>query len=199
MNIDFKTVDLFESKIAEFFNSPYCIALDSCTHGIELCLRYEKNKEVTVPRHTYISVPLLAYKLNIKLNWKDERWENYYYITDKIIDAAVLWKKNSYIKGTYMSLSFQRQKHLNLGRGGALLLDNKEAYNIIKKMSYDGRERHIEWRKQNISVIGYHYYMLPEISALGLNKLDEAIKTTPRQWVIEDWPDVSKMDVFKNI
>ena len=38
--------------------------------------------------------------------------------------------------------------------------------------------------------------MTPETAQNGLNKLDEAIKTKPRQWSVNDWPDVSKMGVF---
>lgn len=41
--------------------------------------------------------------------------------------------KNSYIPNTYMCLSFQFQKHLSLGRGGMILLDNKEDAIILKK------------------------------------------------------------------
>ena len=96
-----------------------------------------------------------------------------------------------------MCLSFQFQKHLSLGRGGMILLDNKESYDIIKKMSYDGREHEIPWREQNIKIMGYHYYMTPETAQLGLDKLPKAIETTPRQWVVNDWPDLRNMDVFK--
>jgi dTDP-4-amino-4,6-dideoxygalactose transaminase len=79
-----------------------------------------------------------------------------------------------------------------------LLCDNQHDAEEIKKMSYDGRLPNIPWRNQNISSIGYHYYMTPETAQLGLDKLDMAIKTTPRQWVVEDWPDLTEMDIFKN-
>ena len=64
-------------------------------------------------------------------------------------------------------------------------------------MSYDGREPDILWRDQNIKSVGYHYYMTPETAQRGLEKLLYAIKTKPRQWVIEDWPDLKNMDIFK--
>lgn len=197
-HINFNTVKTFEDKIAKFFNSPYAISVDSCTHGIELALRYTGAQKITCPKRTYLSIPFLAHKLNIELYWKDENWQDYYYLTDNIIDAAVLWKKDSYIPGTFMGISFQYQKHLNLGRGGILLTDDKKAADIIKKMSYDGRLPNIPWREQNIDMIGYHYYMTPEIAALGLKKLPNAIKTKPRQWVVTDWPDLSSMKIFKN-
>ena len=196
--MSFNIVSEFESKVAEYFGSAYAVATDSCTHGIELCLRYEKHTEVTVPTRTYVSVPNLASKLNIKLLWDDKEWKDYYYLGDtNIIDAAVLWKENSYIPGTYMCLSFQFQKHLSLGRGGMILLDNKESADILKKMSYDGRIPGVPWRDQDIDTIGYHYYMTPETAQLGLDKLPEAIAKPPRQWEWTDWPDLRNMKVFK--
>ena len=196
--MSFDIVSKFESKVAEFFGSPYAISVDSCTHGLELCLRYEKYDNIEIPCRTYISVPFLAEKLNLKWKWKEENWKDYYYLGNtNIIDAAVLWKSNSYISDTYMCLSFQYQKHLSLGRGGMILLDNKDSYKILKKMSYDGRISDIHWREQNIDTVGYHYYMTPETAQNGLDKLPTAIETTPRQWDINDWPDLRNMDVFK--
>lgn len=196
--MNFDVVSEFEKQVAEFFGSPYAIAVDSCTHGLELCLRYEAYNDITIPCRTYISVPFLAKKLNLKWNWREENWIDYYYLGNtNIIDSAVLWKQNSYIPKTYMCLSFQYQKHLSLGRGGVILLDNENSYNTLKKMSYDGRIPGIPWREQNIDIVGYHYYMTPETAQLGIDKLHNAIKTVPRQWVVTDWPDLRKMEVFK--
>ena len=196
--MSFDIVTKFEQQVAEFFGAPYAIAVDSCTHGVELALRYTQVDHITVPKHTYLSIPFLANKLWIDLFWKDENWVDYYYLTDKVIDAAVLWKPNSYIPGTFMGISFQYQKHLSLGRGGIILTDDKEAAVQLKKMSYDGRIPNVPWREQNIDTVGYHYYMTPEVAQNGLDKLSEAINTPPRQWVVSDWPDLTQMSIFKN-
>ena len=195
--IDFSSVSNFEKEVAGFFGAKHGIALDSCTHGLELCLRYFNVKAFDCPKQTYISVPFLANKLGIELIWNDEQWQDYYRLTSTIIDAAVLWKKDSYIPGTFMCLSFQYQKHLSLGRGGMILCDNDEVALELKKMSYDGRLPNIPWRDQNINTFGYHYYMTPETAKLGLEKLPEAIETEPRQWVVSDWPDLTQMNIFK--
>ena len=198
MKIDFNIVEQFEDKLAAFFGSPYAIAVDCCTHAIELCLRHNQVERFTVPKRTYISVPLLSKKLGIQFNWRDEQWEDYYYLGEtNIIDAAVLWKENSYIPDTLMCVSFQYRKHLSLGRGGVILTDNKKTATILKKMSYDGRIPNIPWREQNIDTFGLHYYMTPETAAQGLKKLPEAIKTKPKKWNVEDWPDLTKMEIFK--
>ena len=195
--MNFNTVTEFENKVAKFFGAKFAIAVDSCTHGVELCLRYTKADQIVCPKRTYLSIPFLSHKLGIKLEWKDQNWLDYYYLTPNIIDAAVLWKASSYIPDTFMSLSFQYQKHLSLGRGGMILTDNEEAAIELKKMSYDGRLPNIPWRDQDISTIGYHYYMTPETAQLGLDKLDKAIESAPRQWVATDWPDLTQMTVFK--
>jgi len=196
--MSFQTVTKFENEIAKFFGAPYAIAVDSCTHGIELALRHTEVDHITVPHRTYLSIPFLADKLWIDRFWKDEEWVDYYYLTENVIDAAVLWKPNSYIPGTFMGISFQYQKHLSLGRGGVLLCDKPHDYLTLKKMSYDGRLPETPWRDQNISTIGYHYYMTPETAQLGLDKLPTAIETEPRQWVVSDWPDLTKMNIFNN-
>tara|TARA_R110001599_G_scaffold121069_5_gene292366 strand:- start:3148 stop:3738 length:591 start_codon:yes stop_codon:yes gene_type:complete len=196
--MSFESVRKFEKQIASFYGSPYAVAVDCCTHGIELCLRHKKVKKMIVPFHTYISIPLLSKKLNIELEWKNDDWLDYYYIGEtNIIDAAVLWKKNSYIKNTFMCVSFQYRKHLSLGRGGVILCQNLEDYEVLKRMSYDGRIPDVPWGSQNISTMGYHYYMTPETAMMGLKKLPAAIITEPRQWVLSDWPDLRKMEIFK--
>ena len=77
-----------------------------------------------------------------------------------------------------------------------ILTDNKEARNQLKKMSYDGRTPDLPWREQEIDTMGYHYYMTPETAMLGLDRLESAKNTKPRDWVISDWPDLTKLKVF---
>ena len=196
--MSFNIVKEFEEKIADFYGAPYGVSVDACTHGIEICLRYVGANEIVVPKRTYLSVPMLANKMNLELKWKDEDWRDYYEIGNTgVYDAAVLWKENSYIPKSFMCISFQFQKHLSLGRGGIILTDDKEARDELKKMSYDGRTPDKPWREQNVTTMGYHYYMTPETAQKGLDKFEEAKKTKPRKWLLEDRPDITKMDVFK--
>lgn len=195
--MSFEMIKNFENELAKFFGAPYAIATDCCTHGVELSLRYTNADSITVPKHTYISIPMLSIKLGIDLEWVDDSWEDYYYLTNNVIDAAVLWKKDSYIPGTLMSVSFQFKKHLSLGRGGVILTDDPVAAVELKKMSYDGRLPDTPWATQNISTMGYHYYMTPETAAIGMVKLPIAMATEPKKWTIKDWPDLTKMEIFK--
>lgn len=198
--MSFESVSKLENIISKHFGSKFAVATDSCTHALELCIRLKKLKKITIPKRTYVSIPMLAVKMNLKLNFEDIDWSDYYYFKDtNIIDAAVLWKKNGYIKGTMMCLSFQYQKHLNIGRGGMILLDNFFDYKMLVRMSYDGRERGVPWREQNIKHIGYHYYLTPELADLGIKIFNKVKNTKPKKWTSHDYPDLSKMKVFKFI
>ena len=98
-----------------------------------------------------------------------------------------------------MCLSFQFKKHLNLGRGGAILTDDLETYTKLKKMRYDGRTDDLPWMEQDIDTIGYHYYMTPETAQSGLDRIDAAINSSAKQWSYLDYPNLSDMKVFKAV
>ena len=134
-------VKKFERAIANFYQAPFAVATDSCTHSIELCLRHLRpNTEVTIPARTYISVPFTLVKLDLPFRFIQEEWQNYYFIGGtNIIDAAVYFQKNGYVRDSLMCLSFQFKKSLSLGRGGAILCSTHDEYSILKKMAYDGR------------------------------------------------------------
>ena len=196
--MSFDSVKKFENEIALFYGAPYAVAVDCCTHAIELCLRYLKPSKIEIPTHTYLSIAFLGEKLGIDWDWIEDNWNEFYYIKNtNIIDAAVFWKRNGYVAGSLMCLSFQFKKHLNLGKGGMILTDCYNSKNILKKMSYDGRDPELPWREQDIDSFGYHYYMTPETAKLGLDKLPDAKKRIPKKWQINDWPDLRKMKIFK--
>ncbi len=188
------TVEKFEQLIAEFYGAPYAVAVDCCTHAIELCLRLTKPKNVTCPSRTYLSVPMTFKKLDIEWDFVDYSWNNFYYIGNtNIIDAAVYWERKGYIPNTMMCLSFQHKKHLSLGRGGMILLDNIEQAMLLRKMRYDGRLDNIPWAEQDIDSFGYHYYMTPETAERGIFKFCTAEVTEPKIWTDQNYPDISKM------
>lgn len=194
--MSFKSIHQFEELIADFFGSPYAVSTDSCTHALELVLRYHNTKSCVCPFRTYISVPSTLEKLNINWTFVNNHWHNYYYLTDNLIDAAVLWQANSYIKDTLMCVSFQYQKHLGLGRGGIILLDKKEDYNALSKMRYDGRDLDTPWADQDIQMLGYHYYMTPETALQGIKRFRSVKDVPAREWSFRDYPDLSKMSLF---
>jgi dTDP-4-amino-4,6-dideoxygalactose transaminase len=52
--MSFEIISKFENEISNFFGAPYAVAVDCCTHGLELCLRMTNAHIINVPKHTYI-------------------------------------------------------------------------------------------------------------------------------------------------
>ena len=69
---------------------------------------------------------------------------------------------------------FPVEKHINIGRGGMILLDDKNERDTIK-MRYDGRQIYegVLHKDENVTEIGYHYYMTPESAKIGLEIFPE--------------------------
>ena len=80
--MSFYVIEQFEQRVAEFYGAPHGVAVDCCTHALELCLRYKEVKSFSTPCRTYISVPFLAKKLNIDFHWRDEDWQDFYWPTE---------------------------------------------------------------------------------------------------------------------
>jgi len=197
-----QVVDLFERKVAEFFGAPYAVAIDCCTHALELSILVldQPGVLVNVPLHTYMSVPMIMEKIRQPWQFVNLPWQDQYTLDPlPIVDAARVWQANSYAAGTLTCLSFQFKKHIPINRGGMILTDNIDYYNRLQRMVRDGRDRALLWIEDDISEIGYHYYMIPEDAARGILLFDE-LHTVPtdKTWSWQDYKPLTEFSVFKN-
>jgi len=181
----------FEQALAEFTGAPYAIMTDCCTHAIELCLRYDRVKEVVMTPYTYLSIPMTMHKLGIKYYFKEEEWTGEYkFHGTRIWDCARRLEKNMHRPGTMQCLSFGYGKPLHIGRGGAILLDDAKAYDTMIAQRYDGRDLNISpWESQQVFKVGYHYKPTIEEATQGLALL-EGIKYTPQEPKHVEYPDL---------
>lgn len=173
MTNPFDKIVEFERALAEYTGAPFVITTDCCTHALELCLRYQRPYHVELTAYTYLSVPMTLHKLNVRYTYLDESWLGEYPIYNTTIwDSARLLAPGMYRRGQMQCLSFGYDKPLSIGRGGAILLDDEEAYQTLLLQRYDGRDLSITpWQSQRIFHVGYHYRMTPEEAKIGLNKL----------------------------
>jgi len=194
----FEKIKQFEDALAEFTGAPYAVMTDCCTHAIELCLRYDRIKEVVMTPYTYLSIPMTMHKLGIKYYYKEEEWTGEYrFHGTRIWDSARRLEQNMYRAGTMQCLSFGHDKPLHIGRGGAILLDDRAAYDAIICMRYDGRDLNIKpWIEQREFRVGYHYKPTPEEASQGIALL-EGLKEycpPPRQVVYPDLRTITIKD-----
>jgi dTDP-4-amino-4,6-dideoxygalactose transaminase len=194
----FEKIKQFEDALAEFTGAPYAVMTDCCTHAIELCLRYDRVKEVVITPYTYLSIPMTMHKLGIKYYYKEEAWTGeYQFHGTRIWDSARRLEKNMYRPGQIQCLSFGHDKPLHIGRGGAIILDDKAAYDALICMRYDGRDLNIKpWIEQREFRVGYHYKPTPEEASQGIALL-EGLKEycpAPRQVVYPDLRTITIKD-----
>jgi dTDP-4-amino-4,6-dideoxygalactose transaminase len=191
----YKIVD-FESQLAAYTGAPYCVAVDCCTHAIELAMRYDKVKYTEFSAYNYISVLMTMHKLGIDYKLLDDKWVGqYHFHHTRIVDSARQLTANMYLPGTIMCVSFGRTKPLDLHRGGALLLDDAEAYNTIRLQRYDGRDLTIlPWESQKKFKLGFHYKMTPDEAVLGSKKLaNHEINLNQIDW--SGYPDCREIEI----
>jgi dTDP-4-amino-4,6-dideoxygalactose transaminase len=197
--IGFDDIHRFEVALAEYAGAPFAIMTDCCTHAIELCLRYNKVREVMLTPYTYLSLPMTFHKLDIDYKYHEQAeqtWIGEYAIgLTNIWDSARRLEQNMYIAGTMKCLSFGHGKPLHIGRGGAILLDNEQAYHDIIRMRYDGRDLNTKpWESQVEFKVGYHYKPTPEEAVQGLALL-EGLKDLPKKPVFVEYPDLRKITI----
>lgn len=162
----------FEKALAEYTGAPFVVVTDCCTHAIELCMRIDNVHVTEFTAFTYLSIPQLMRNLNINYRLIDEQWTGeYQFHGTNIWDSARRLERDMYRVGQKQCLSFGNGKPLQLGRSGAILLDNAEEYRILSRMRSDGRDlSQSPWQDYDISE-GYHYCPTLEICKAGSEKL----------------------------
>jgi dTDP-4-amino-4,6-dideoxygalactose transaminase len=200
-NDPFEAIDEFEKALSKYTGAPGVILTDSCTHAIELALRASTpDMYASIPAHTYISVRMTLEKLSINYTMTEDKWNKAYSIGGtKVWDYARAFEQDMYCRGEVQCLSFGHGKQLEIGHGGAILTDNKELYEKLKKASYDGRDPEIKhWKDQKEFDLGFHYMMRPEDAAIGLNKLEnnELNEINGPGW--KQYPDLRNITINKD-
>jgi len=198
----FDKIKQFEDALAEYTGAPYAIMTDCCTHAIELCLRHDNIKECTFTPYTYLSIPMTMHKLGITYYYyqdnlpKRQQWVGEYkFEGTRIWDSARRLEPNMYRPGMMQCLSFGHTKPLHIGHGGAILLDDKSAYNKIIRMRYDGRDLNISpWVEQKEFTVGYHYKPSIEDAVTGLALL-EGLKEFPVRPQPVAYPDLRNINI----
>jgi dTDP-4-amino-4,6-dideoxygalactose transaminase len=211
----YKITEDFEKTISDYTGAPYVVTVDNQTNALFLSLYYEKNVSntitgdtITIPNKTYPSVPCEIIHNGLKVDFYsigDSKLKGAYQLLgSNTYDSALRFTANMYIPNTFMCISFTGPyKHLKLSKGGAILTDNYDAYKWFKKARYSGRSE-CSYHDDNFDdfpVIGWNFYMMPELSARGLLMMNQFYDAQGNPKNNEDlelpYPDLSKFKIFK--
>ena len=141
---------------------------------------------------------MLMHKLDIRYSLEGEQWLGEYHFHDtRIWDSARRLEPGMYRPKTMQCLSFGYDKPLHIGRGGAILLDDRKAYEDIVRMRYDGRDLSITpWQDQREFRVGYHYKPIPEEAELGSALLQGLREFCPPPKPVQ-YPDLRLITIVK--
>lgn len=202
-------VDIFENKIAKFANSNFAILTDCCTNGLFLTIKYlqhigeiSQNEVITIPSHTYASVPMLINMAGVKFKFEDLEWSGEYQLKNtRIWDSAVRWTKDMYHgDNSFQVVSFQIKKRIPIGRGGVILTNDQNAAKWLKLASYDGRDLTTPYTDSNhLQMLGYHMYMTPEDAARGIILMDSTPEVNEDSGGYLNYTNLSSMNIFKDL
>jgi len=195
----FEKIIEFETALAQFTGAPYAIMTDCCTHAIELCMRYDRVVSCTFTPFTYLSIPMLMHKLDIEYEYEEgdpAQWVGEYrFLSTRIWDSARRLETNMYRPWQMQCVSFGHDKPLPIGGGGAILLDDVDAYRDLLQMRYDGRDLTVSpWVAQQTFRVGYHYRPTIEEAERGLELLNQYTSQPPRMVVYPDCRQICIID-----
>ena len=200
-----EVVTIFEKKISKYAGSKYAIAVDNCTDGVFLCLKYflymgklKYGETITIPKRCYLSIPMTLKTLGFKIEFEDLDWSGVFCLKPtNIYDAAVRFTKGMYKKNSYHNISFQIKKSLPIGKGGMILVDSKKAEKWFRQASFEGRDLNKNQWNDKFSIIGWNMYMTPEDAARGILIFDELPKKNKDSANQDNYPDLSGQKIFK--
>lgn len=202
----YKITEDFESKLSQYTGAPYVITVDNCSNALFLALYYENvvGKKITIPSRTYPSVPCEIIHAGGEVQFEPVVGETikgaYQLKPTRVWDSALRFTHNMYIPNTHMCISFTGPyKHLKLGKGGAILTDDYKASLWFKRARFSGR-RECSYHDDNFDMLGWNFYMMPEIAARGLLLMTQFYNMDGSAKSTEDlelpYPDLSKFEIY---
>ena len=191
----YKVVEDFELALSIYTGAPYVVTTNSCSMALTLALAFDDVGIVRVPNRTYCSVPNSVEMAGCEVVFADIEWEGEYnlWISD-VWDSARRFRKRMYRPGQFQCVSFQTSKILGLEQGGAILHDNPEADEWLRRARFDGR---LNASEKLPKMRGFHCYMNPSTAALGLQRLACLPDDNPDNGGSYMFEDLSKLDIWK--
>lgn len=209
MRSPFNVVRDFEEALCEYTGAPYAVSVNSCTMALLLAVAWFLRNgwhypgepwTVSIPKRTYVSVPMSIIHAGGIPTFRDEDWLGLYQLAPlPVWDSARMFTRDMYdesMLGHMMCVSFHATKILGDTQGGAILHDDPNADAWLRRMRFDGRKEGVPPKLDHFTEIGYHCYMSPDVAARLLHHINVLPSFNP-PLPNDDYPDLSKAEIFK--
>lgn len=197
----FNVVRDFEKAVADYSGSTFGVATTSCTMALLLACAWFKYRDgattVSIPKRTYVGVPMSIVNAGHKVEFRDEDWSGKYRL-----DPIPIWDSARWLTtGVHFSremtcLSFHWRKHLAVSQGGMILHDDPEADEWLRRARFDGRREGVSPKDDVFDFIGWHAYLSPSVAAEGLTRLASLPKHND-PLPNDSYPDLSLAPAFR--
>jgi dTDP-4-amino-4,6-dideoxygalactose transaminase len=204
---DTLVIKQFEYEVAKYAGAKYGVSISSCTNAIFLSLQYllsigelEPGQTITIPSHTFLSVPCQLKLCSFKIKFEDKPWSGIYQLEPtRVFDCATRFTEDMFVGGNNLQcLSFQYRKHIKIGRGGMVITNDFDAVKWLRMARINGRHEGVSQADEELEFCGWNMYFTPEQAARGLSLLEALPKGKhPDCGSSETYPDISKQKVFK--
>jgi dTDP-4-amino-4,6-dideoxygalactose transaminase len=208
----YRITEEFEESLANYTGAPYVVTIDNACNALFLCLYYEKNiaktlitDTIKIPARTYPGVPPEIIRNGLKVDFYPSSTRKtlkgaYQLEGSNIWDSALCFTHNMYKPGTFMCISMTGGlKNFKMGsKAGAILCDNAEAAAWFKRARFSGR-REIPYMEDNLDMLGWNYYLNPELAVRGLILMTGFYKDGKPINVPDKelpYPDLSKFEIY---
>lgn len=208
MSDPYDIVRQFEKELAKYTGAPFAVAVNSCTMALLLSCSYmlktplydgvkKHDGSISIPKRTYISVPMSIIHAGGKVVFREEDWKGQYRLKPfQILDSARRFTSNMYTRMQFQCLSFHASKILGDTQGGAILHDDPIADVWLRKARFDGRTEGVPASMDHVEMIGHHCCMSPDVSARLLWKM-QLIPEHNKDLPNDDYPSLDKMEIFQ--
>ena len=173
----------------------------SCTVALLLALAWFKRlhgaHEVVIPKRTYVGVAMSVVNAGHDIAFRDEQWSGQYQLSPfPLFDAARRFTSGMHKPWHMEAVSFHWAKILGIEQGGALLLDDPQAEEWLRRARFDGRTEGVHPKEDTFDFLGWHAYMAPETAAKGLMRLSLLARHNA-DLPNSDYSDLSLAPVFR--
>ena len=222
----FKVVRDFEQALCDYTGAKYAVTVNSCTMALLLACKWSlRGKvgmepfDVSIPKRTYVGVPMSIIHAGARPVFRDEKWLGYYHLDPlpgsdsarwftggmfdghnaKTVGAPLPFSHMKLIKGErhpMACVSFHWSKTLGIQQGGAILHDDPEADQWLRRARFDGRKEGVPPKDDHDLMVGWHCYMSPEVAAEGLVRLSH-LPWHNDPLPNSDYPDLPTLECFK--
>jgi dTDP-4-amino-4,6-dideoxygalactose transaminase len=198
----FCVVKDFERNLCEYTGAKYAVTTTSCTQAILMACAYWRYKDKSyvckMPRLSYVGVPASICNAGHAVEFRSENWQGEYEIFPlPVWDSARRFTSDMFRPGLMQCVSFHVSKILGDTQGGAILHDNDEADQWLRRARFDGRTEGVDPKNDQVQYPSWHAYMSPDVAARlnwKLSVLPKHNADLPRS----DYPDLSTLKAFQN-